>query len=101
MVVPYGVAGIKKQKTRILWKVRAKFFRHHLRELRRESASAFDDSPQHEFSLRGFRQPLLVTVSILEQMDQAFYESVEIVDFGTSAAFVAQRLRKSMSVLSE
>jgi hypothetical protein len=34
-------------------------------------------------------------------MDQAFYESVEIVDFGASAAFVAQRLRKSVSVLSK
>jgi hypothetical protein len=60
--------------------------------------SSFDDSPEHELSLRGFRQPLLVTVSILEQVDHAFYESVEIVNFDASPAFVPQRLRKSVPV---
>jgi hypothetical protein len=56
----------KKKKNPNLRKVPAELFSQHISDFWRVSMSSFDDSPEHELSLRQFRQPLLVTVSILE-----------------------------------
>ena len=63
--------------------------------------SSFDDSPQHEVSLRAFRQPLLTVVAIGEQIDHAFYQSVEFIEYVAAATFAGQRFRKSVSVDSK
>ena len=95
--IPATALG-KKQKTRILREVGAELFREHVCDLRRELARPSDDPCEHELSLRAFGQPLLLTVSIGEQMDKTVHEFLEIVDSVAAVTFVSLRFRESLSI---